>query len=107
VSFGAQEEAVNAASRALRGTTCRRELMAIKEAPPKPPTAAELRQAVLFSQCMRQHGVADWPDPRPDGTYPLNPRLRRAAKGQLFGSLSTCRHFNPEGRILVSRSAPA
>ena len=85
MSFGAQEDAVDAASRALRGTTCRRELMALKEAPPKPPTAAELRRAVRFSQCMRERGVPDWPDPHPDGTYPLDARLRRAGKGGIFG----------------------
>jgi hypothetical protein len=104
LSFGAQEEAVDAASRALRGGTCLRELMALKEAPPKPPTAAELHQAVLFARCVRRHGLADWPDPHPDGTYPLSPRLRRAPKGQLVSSLSACQHFNPGGRIQVSRA---
>ena len=32
---------------------------------------------VLFSRCMRQHGLPDWPDPRTDGTFPLNRRLLR------------------------------
>jgi hypothetical protein len=105
VSFGAQEEAVNAASRALRGTTCRRELAAIKDAPPKPPTPAQLRRAVLFSQCIRQHGVPDWPDPHPDGTYPLNQPLQRAGKGGVLAALEPCRHLNPGAGIQLSPSS--
>jgi hypothetical protein len=106
ITFGAQDDAVDAASRALRGSTCRRGLAAVKEAPPKPPTAAELRQAVRFSQCVRRHGVPDWPDPHPDGTYPLNQRLRQAGKGDLLTALEPCRHLNPGGGVKVSSSSP-
>jgi hypothetical protein len=35
------------------------------------PTAEELAKLRQFSQCMRQHGVPDWPDPRSDGTFPI------------------------------------
>jgi hypothetical protein len=104
LSFGTQEDAVSAASRALRGTTCRRQLMALKEAPPKPPTAAELRRAVRFSHCIRQHGVPGWPDPHADGTYPLDGQLRRAAKGGLSGALEACRHLGLLTGIRVSSS---
>jgi len=24
-----------------------------------------------FSQCMRQHGLSDWPDPKADGSFPI------------------------------------
>jgi hypothetical protein len=103
ISFGAQDEAVDAASRALSGSTCSRELRALKDAPPPPPTAAELHQAVLFSRCVRQHGVPDWPDPHPDGTFPLDQRLRNAGKGAIVPALEPCRRFAPNGRIRVSR----
>jgi hypothetical protein len=105
LTFGAQEDAVDAASRALRGATCRRELVAIKDAPPKPPTAAELRQAVRFSQCIRKHGAPDWPDPQPDGTYPLDARLRQAGKAGIVSGLEACRSFNPSGGIRLSASS--
>jgi hypothetical protein len=103
ISFGAQDEAVNAASRALSGSTCSREIHALKDAPPPPPTAADLHQAVLFSRCVRQHGVPDWPDPHPDGTFPLDQRLRNAGKGAILAALEPCRRFAPNGRIQVSR----
>jgi hypothetical protein len=37
----------------------------------RPPTAEELAKLRQFSQCMRQHGVPDWPDPKSDGTFPI------------------------------------
>ena len=105
LSFGAQDDAVSAASRALRGDTCRAELVALKDAPPKPPTAAELRQLVRFSRCVRTHGLPDWPDPHSDGTFPLNERLQRAGKGAIFAALEPCRRLNPGGGIQLSRSS--
>jgi hypothetical protein len=33
------------------------------------PTAAQLAQLTRFSRCIRQHGVADFPDPSPDGNF--------------------------------------
>jgi hypothetical protein len=102
ITFGEQDDAVDAASRALTGATCRRELAALKEAPPLPPTAAELHRAVLFSQCIRKHGVPDWPDPHPDGTYPLDQRLQRLGKGGILSALAPCRHLNPDAGIAIS-----
>jgi hypothetical protein len=44
------------------------------------PTAQELQQMVRFAQCMRENGVADWPDPGPDGSFPLPSELRAEGK---------------------------
>ena len=63
LSFGAQDDTVSAASRALRGDTCRAAARGAQGRPPKPPTTAELRQLVRFSRCVRTHGLPDWPDP--------------------------------------------
>jgi hypothetical protein len=41
--------------------------------------AATLAKLRRFSTCMRQHGVADWPDPTASGTFKLPPRLRPPA----------------------------
>jgi hypothetical protein len=106
LNFGTQSVAVKEATRALRGTACRRELTALKPLP-DPPTPAELRRAVQFSRCMRQHGVPDWPDPHPDGTYPLNQRLQQAGKAGIGSALEACRHLNPDAGIAVSASADA
>jgi hypothetical protein len=73
--FGAQGATVKRAV-LTAGATCRAELAALsREGRDKAPTAAELRKMVLFSRCMRERGLSDWPDPRTDGTFPLNRRL--------------------------------
>ena len=39
----------------------------------KAPSAAQLTALSNFAQCMRGHGIADFPDPNPkDGTFMLN-----------------------------------
>jgi hypothetical protein len=37
----------------------------------EPPTPEKLAAMRKFSQCVRDHGIADWPDPRSNGTFPL------------------------------------
>jgi hypothetical protein len=34
-------------------------------------TAAQLRQMKAFARCLRSHGMPTWPDPKPDGTFPI------------------------------------
>jgi hypothetical protein len=36
-----------------------------------PVTAAQLRQLRAFARCLRSHGMPTWPDPKPDGTFPI------------------------------------
>jgi hypothetical protein len=36
-----------------------------------PVTAAQLRQLKAFARCLRLHGMPSWPDPKPDGTFPV------------------------------------
>lgn len=36
-----------------------------------PVTAAQLRQLKAFARCLRLHGMPSWPDPKPDGTFPI------------------------------------
>lgn len=52
--------------------------------PTRPPSAETMRQMRRFSQCMRQHGVASFPDPRANGTFPiLGTPLRVFAPGYI------------------------
>jgi hypothetical protein len=50
-------------------------LAIVRELPPvqptRPPSADMLRQMRRFSQCMRQHGVSAFPDPKANGTFPI------------------------------------
>jgi hypothetical protein len=98
--FGAQGVQVKNATISA-ATVCRRELAALPVgAHERPPTAAELHQMVLFSQCMRSHGLPDWPDPRADGTFPLNQRLMQTSKDSMRAQLTPCLHYLGAGKGL-------
>jgi hypothetical protein len=49
-----------------------------------PPTAEELAKMGQFSQCLRQHGFPDWPDPKGDGTFPLSDSQIAVLKSDSF-----------------------
>lgn len=70
--------------------------------------APDIAMEIKFAQCMRSHGLTDWPDPNADGTYPLPADLRAESKSSpLFARIRTtwdaCRAFNPSGSISVSQ----
>ena len=70
--------------------------------------APDIQMATRFAACMRTHGLSDWPDPNPDGSYPLPPDLQTQSKsGPLWDRIKTawdaCRAFNPSGSITVSQ----
>jgi hypothetical protein len=39
--------------------------------PPGPPSAATLQKMRQYAQCLREHGLNGFPDPRADGTFPI------------------------------------
>jgi hypothetical protein len=104
LSWGAQQVLVRAAMHAGGRRACRAQAQAVQDEAAKPPTPAELHGLVLFAQCMREKGAPDWPDPRPDGTFPLNQRLM-GGKRVFLTQLKACRHLNPTDGIAVSPSS--
>ena len=66
-----------------------------------PVTAAELHQEVLFAGCMRRHGLPDWPDPRPDGTFRLagTPYATMGKTGPVLNGIQACRAYDTFGGI--------
>ena len=66
-----------------------------------PPTAVDLRQMRLFAKCVRQHGVADFPDPRSDGTFPISgtPLAQQGTTPQMKSAFRACAqyHWNFDG----------
>jgi hypothetical protein len=66
----------------------------------EPPTAERLDALVEFAECMRASGVADFPDPTPQGSFELNremnmgsPRARQAVE--------TCRESNSIEGLMI------
>jgi hypothetical protein len=64
--------------------------------PPVPQ--AQFQQLVRLAQCIRQHGVPSWPDPDPDGSYPLPPPLQQKTPATVT-ALNACKRDIPSGGI--------
>ena len=71
--------------------------------PPVPQ--AQFQQLVRYAECIRQHGVPNWPDPDPDGSFPLPPTLNpKSPAGQAAGT--ACQQYLPSsGHIDVHIAA--
>ncbi len=66
--------------------------------PPVPQ--AQFQQLVRLAQCIRQHGVPTWPDPDPDGSFPLPPSLQTKTPAD-GAALGACKQYIPNGGIDV------
>jgi hypothetical protein len=69
------------------------------------PTPAQLAALLRFARCMRGHGIHDWPDPRPDGTFVTDARIRAALKSTFVVQLGACERLNPDPHGCVYFSA--
>lgn len=71
-----------------------------------PVTAAELHQETLFAGCLRRHGLPDWPDPQPDGTFRLagTPYIGMGKGGPVATAMEACRQYDTFGGIPGSGS---
>ena len=58
-----------------------------------------------FAQCMRAHGIQDWPDPNANGEFPLPPSLASNMKqGPRWPRIQAawngaCKQYDPSGHI--------
>jgi hypothetical protein len=97
------------AMRAVGFKFCKSQLDALPaQATDPPPTPAELHNLVRFAQCMRSHGISDWPDPHADGTFPIPARVQALGKLGIMIQLRACRQYTGGHGIAVSPgSAPS
>ena len=65
----------------------------------RPP--ANIRALLGYARCMREHGIADFPDPQADGRFPLPASLRAGKTPQFVRAMEACRQLNPDpkGRL--------
>ncbi|WP_187366083.1 hypothetical protein [Trebonia kvetii] len=60
--------------------------------PPVPQ--AQFQKLVRYAECIRQHGVPNWPDPDPDGSFPLPSSINpKDAANQAAGT--ACQRYLP------------
>jgi hypothetical protein len=71
-----------------------------------PLTAAEMAKAKKFAQCMRQHGLTDWPDPNATGEFMLPQRYARLGKAGLRAQLDACQKYNIRDRLHLTIEGP-
>jgi hypothetical protein len=78
--------------------------------PPRPAGSPPVPQQLLaellsFARCMRSHGVRDWPDPAPNGTFFLDSRLIAAGKQGPSRQVRVCAEANPgvSGHLSIGR----
>jgi hypothetical protein len=77
---------------------CQHLFPSVNPSPPVPQS--QFRALVRLAQCIRQHGVPNWPDPNPDGAFPLPPALLQKTPASVQAT-TACRRYNPSGRINV------
>jgi hypothetical protein len=102
-STGPPPREVRNAERAVGEQTCGAEYHALPpQAVRPPPTQAEIQRLVLFSRCMRESGLADWPDPNATGAFPLNARLLALGKRGIINQMRACERHLPGNGISVA-----
>ena len=50
-------------------------------------------QALASAQCLRSHGVPEFPDPTSNGSFPRD----KASQSQLLAAEDSCQHLLPNG----------
>jgi hypothetical protein len=69
----------------------------------QPPSAADMAKLREFARCMREHGLADWPDPDEDGAFALPSRLQKPQGEPLVEPRErACRQYLPSRGYFVS-----
>jgi hypothetical protein len=61
-----------------------------------PLSATDLAKVREWAKCVRQHGLSDFPDPRPDGTFDSNltlPAMRKMSYAQLVQTMDACQQY--------------
>jgi hypothetical protein len=64
----------------------------------KPVSDADLATLRRFAECVRAHGVPDWPDPDPNGSFPLPERITEGGKGLTYDAQQACKDIY-DGKI--------
>lgn len=59
------------------------------------PAAEDLPKLQAFAKCMREHGIDGFPDPKPDGTFPLigTPLEHEGKSERVMVAMDACKHL--------------
>jgi hypothetical protein len=64
-----------------------------------PPSAEDLRRLGQFAECVRQHGIPEWPDPKSDGTFPIvgTPLESEGKSQRIITAMDACLQYWDKG----------
>ncbi len=67
------------------------------------PGAEDLPKLRAFAQCIREHGIDGFPDPKPDGSFPLigTPLEHEGKSERVIAAMDACKHLYDK-RLLIS-----
>jgi hypothetical protein len=69
------------------------------------------QKAVAYAQCMRQHGVPNFPDPLPNGGFALGPAVTGGKNGQVSpqyqAAVNACASLSPVGVLTPEQQQKA
>jgi hypothetical protein len=68
----------------------------------KPASEADMAKLRQFAQCMRRHGLPDWPDPKNDGSFALPSRISQGGKAVDRVPMQACRQYLPAQGLTVT-----
>ncbi len=77
---------------------CQHLFPAVNPSPPVPQ--AQFQKLVRFSQCVRAHGLPSWPDPNPQGEFPLPQSQMQKSPAQEH-AFTACQRYEPSGGVSV------
>jgi hypothetical protein len=66
-------------------------------------SAQDMAKLRKFSQCFREHGIPDWPDPNPDGSFTMPARLAGQGKQPIMKQLEACKQYGIGGGLKIRR----
>ena len=58
------------------------------------PTAEDVPALREWSRCIREHGVPEWPDPKPDGSFPRdNAAVKEGKSDRIIAAWKACEQY--------------
>jgi hypothetical protein len=63
------------------------------------PSAQDREALLKFAQCLRTHGIPEWPDPQADGSFPIagTPLADEAKSARMQAATQACKQFWDKG----------
>ena len=69
----------------------------------QPATPEQIEAQLTFANCMREEGVANFPDPSPEGGFDINDPNLDLRTPQVEKAMEACREANPRMNLMIRK----